>query len=188
MRTYKFDIDLPSLSLSVASGVISNFVYDKLKSRRNHLSRSNYREASRAEKRHILSDIAMLHQIPEFDIPNATTDRYLVDIFSAVTIEALIKFKVSKSELEYICGNHSCKVSSKTELIRHIENARRNLYRNDSRYRLGFRTLSYLITYNIDKISVEELKTLMNRLRPFFSVYSRKEYLGHYAIGHNYTA
>ena len=195
MYALKIDWLSPEQLISVLTGLISRGLYDLAKQIMSKFKRpkpiqiNQHQARSRKfdiEKFRLLTNIDFLHQIPKFDIEDPTMNKELVNLHYILTIEYLSKFEIENDHrLRYLSGNHGITANSRLDLIEQLEAERKSPRRNGSRYCLGFRTLSCILSDNIDQITVDELKELTYRLKPFFLNYSRKDFLNHYATFDN---
>ena len=164
----------------IVTGLMINSVEnrtDKLRNRKN----KEIEPTCDLEKYFMLANISRLYSIPEFEMDNPTMDKELINILYDVTNELLLKYSVdSEHRMQYIASNFNVNTNDRIELISALEEERNNPNRDDSRYRMGFRSVYVLISDNIDKIKKSELKEILEKLKPFFDNYKRKDLLNQY--------
>ena len=69
-------------------------------------------------------------------------------------------------------NSHPKTVTNIKELIHFLELQKSNFKRNDSRYRLGFRSLWFIINENLSSITLEDIANFNKKLKPFYKYYA----------------
>ncbi|TCI93596.1 hypothetical protein [Tenacibaculum sp. M341] len=124
----------------------------------------------------LIAPISRFYEIPDFDVENSTMNPDLVIPFYNVVMKLIIDFDFTDGEFEYFKSNLGLKEArNKSELIEGVITKKDNITRNDSRYRLGFRSVYYILNNNLEDISYEYVWELNKILKPFFTSYKHKE-------------
>jgi len=123
----------------------------------------------------LLLPISRFYLIPDFEVENATMNDCMLASYFAVVNKILIDFEIEK-DFSYHAENFGFKkAQTKKELIMLLKNEQLSPSRNDSRYRLGFRSISSIINDNISTIKPSYIKEINLILEPFFLNYRHKE-------------
>lgn len=126
----------------------------------------------------VISKYANFCSLSDFEVPDATMNKLLVESFYNVAIKLTKDFEFTDSQFEYFKNNFLAKgVVNKFELIEYMTIEKIQINRNDSRYYLGFRSIYSVINDNSEIISYEYLAKINKMLEPFFSSYKHKELL-----------
>lgn len=134
------------------------------------------------KKRHMLLNINRLYELPNFSVSNATTNSKLVNLFYCVSIDVILTCNIDSNHIGFVSRNYLLDCDHKSILAYKLNRLRFNMERNDSRYTLGFRSLSFILHENIENLTVTYIQEKLDQLRPFFSCYSHSELLNHYAL------
>jgi hypothetical protein len=128
------------------------------------------------EKILLLIPISRLYEIPEFQ-SDVTSKKY-TDAFYNVVIKVLKEFEIKDEEFNYIRKNlTSEEIYNREQLIGWLLREKQNPIPNDSRYRLGFRSVSYILRNNLDKINGLYIAEVNAMLKPFYDTYKYKSLL-----------
>ncbi len=124
----------------------------------------------------LISPISCFYENPDFDIEKPTTNPTLVIPFYDVVLKLIIDFDFTDTQFKVFKSNLGLKEArNKSELIEGVISKRDNITRSDSRYRLGFRSVYYVLNNNLEDISYEYVWELNKILKPFFTSYCYKE-------------
>ena len=143
-----------------------------IKSNQKHLDNKMY-------KLWLLLPIARLYEMPYFEIEESTMNEKLVDAYFNVLIKLLRKFDFgNQRSIKYHAGNlNVSNAENKDQILGSVLREKKYPTRNDSRYRMGFRSIYILLYDNIDKIDVFYILEINSMLKPFFNAYKNKELL-----------
>jgi len=170
------NINFNGIRNSFGSFSLINFnFYKKTKKQHNPIVT---KKESNFGQHFLISYYANFCILPDFQVPDSTMNKLLVERFYNVAIKLTKDFEFTESQFDYFKNNFRAKsVNNKFELIEFLTTEKIQINRNDSRYYLGFRSIYSVINDNSDKMSYEYLAEINEMLEPFFSSYKHKELL-----------
>jgi hypothetical protein len=126
-----------------------------------------------------LLPIARFYEMPDFEIEESTMNKKLVDAYFNVLIKLLREFDFgNQRSIKYHAGNlNVSNAENKDQILGSVLREKKYPTRNDSRYRMGFRSIYTLLYDNIDKIDAFYIMEINSMLKPFFNAYNHKELL-----------
>lgn len=127
----------------------------------------------------LLLPISRFYQVPIFDIEESTLNKILLKSYFEVAIKLLTDFDLGdESKFKYHASNFlASSVHNKDQLLGYLIREKEYPTQNDSRYLLGFRSISVLLEDNLDKIDVNYILNINSKLQPFFSSFKHKDLL-----------
>lgn len=111
-----------------------------------------------------------------FVIP--TENKFLVETFYNTVIRLLVDLDMNENQLNYYKKNlvRYKPIHSRYELVQMLENEKLNFKQNDSRFYLGFRSITYILLEKIDELSHQYIKEIFDMLLPFFEYKTIRKY------------
>ena len=135
-------------------------------------------KASRApqERQLLLYPIYRLATIPEFRIDTTTSGSRLVRVFYELAIKLTDELPIKAENFAYYRDNYipyalRDDITDKAQLIDYLDWEMKKPAPDDSRYRLGFRSIYFILDQNIDQIDVMYISTIHKKLALFYNAY-----------------
>lgn len=128
------------------------------------------------ERRLLLQPISRLYTLPEFTVDRATSDSTLIRVFYELAIKLTKELPISPKSFAYYRDNYIPSslrdgIHNEAQLIDYLGWEMEKPARNDGRYRMGFRSIYYILDQNIDQIKVAYICEINKKLAPFYKVY-----------------
>lgn len=130
---------------------------------------------SNIEVYHLLRMLHNFCSLPDFSLANSTMDKELVFAFYSTAIKIFSDFKMENHFVaikRYLMAEG---IKNWCELIPFLHRESVFIIRNDSRYRMGFRSLYLAVSHNKEKINAEYVYEINRLLKPFIDNYKYKE-------------
>lgn len=136
----------------------------------------NQKDELSISKSMLLMPISRFYLIPEFEIENSTMDQSLLNAYFEVVFKLIHDFGIKVENFEYHARNFGFPtVDNQDNLLIELNKEQKDPSRNDSRYRLGFRSIWVILNDNIDVINPNYIGEINKILTPFFLHYKHKE-------------
>lgn len=126
-------------------------------------------------KHYVLFKVGRLYSTPDFTGENPTMDTSLIEPFYDVLIDLINELGIEEKDKSYIENTLLIKFDDADDLVRLLRVERNYPNRNDSRYRLGFRIVYFLLDNNIETLNDAYFDEIFFQLIPFFERYEDKE-------------
>lgn len=122
--------------------------------------------------------LSLMSENRDFNIEEATMNNELVIAFYELAIKLTKELSLTNERFEYYKKNFGTRsANNKIELVNFLQSQKANIIRNDSRYKMGFRSIYTILNDNLDKLDVDYILSINKQLQPFYSIYKRHELL-----------
>jgi hypothetical protein len=139
----------------------------------------HHEDSCKIAKTALLLPISRLYELPQFNIEDSTMNEELLKAYFEVAIKLVTEFDLGDDNLfKYHASNFlAFSVQNRNELIGYLKREQQNPTENNARYRLGFRSISFIMENNLDKIDTFYISYINSKLQPFFSSFKHTELL-----------
>ena len=176
-------VEIIASSFSILAKKIANDSLPKLDIRKLFENKPDRfikrKESDNFSKICLLLPISRLYQFPKFEVEEPTLNKDLLKSYFDVSIKIINDFGLGdESKFKYHAKNfRASSVHNKDQLLGYLRREKEYPTQNDSRYLLGFRSISVILEDNIDKIDVHYITNINSKLQPFFSSFKHKDLL-----------
>ena len=123
-------------------------------------------------EKNMFFDMANKMTSKKFDeIKDEETQSKLINCLYEAAPKILEQYPVKDEYFKYLQANFLFSESqNKEELIRKMENEKRNPQKKDCRYSMAFRSILFSLSQNRERINSENIASIRNDLKPFFDI------------------